>query len=123
MFQVLVKTTPRMQGSYPYDLGTREAAQEFVKRADVWWWVFPIDEDVLDGDSWHRGGAWSQEQRPAQSQGSDENHGGNALSGPRRGPVTFQEFADEEEEEVKRVKFRPITQAEEEEDDDRWLTR
>lgn len=57
-FQVLVKTAPGMLGSYSYDLGTREAAAEFVKRHDVWWYCFPVEEDTMDGSSWHRGGAW-----------------------------------------------------------------
>lgn len=58
MFQVLVKTTPVMLGSYSYDLVSREAAEVFVKRSDVWWWCFPVDEDTLTGNSWRKGGAW-----------------------------------------------------------------
>lgn len=58
MFQVLVKTAPTMTGSYAYDLVSREAAEVFVKRSDVWWWCFPVDEDALTGRSWRRGGAW-----------------------------------------------------------------
>jgi hypothetical protein len=57
-FSVLVKTTPHMLGSYTYELVNREAAEIFVKRSDVWWWCFPVEEDTLDGGSWHRGGAW-----------------------------------------------------------------
>jgi hypothetical protein len=58
VFQVLVKTTAHMQGSYSFDLGDRETAAEFVKRSDVWWYTFPVDEDILDSFSWRRGGAW-----------------------------------------------------------------
>jgi hypothetical protein len=58
-FQVLVKTTPNMLGSYSYALVSREAAEVFVQRSDVWWWCFPIEEDTLDGGSWHKGGAWA----------------------------------------------------------------
>ena len=60
MFQVLVRTTP-----YPvvppvsYTLASREAAEVFVQRSDVWWWIFPLDEDAMDGGSWRKGGAWA----------------------------------------------------------------
>lgn len=58
-FQVLVKTTPHMHGSYAYTLVNREAAEVFVQRSDVWWYFFPLDEDILSGSSWRKGGAWS----------------------------------------------------------------
>ncbi len=61
MFQVLVKTTQHMLGSYSYDLGTREAAQSFVQRPDVWWYTFPADEDALDGSCWRKGGAQAEQ--------------------------------------------------------------
>lgn len=48
-----------MTGSYSFDLGTRETARNFVQRPDVWWYTFPVDEEVLTGTSWHRGGAWA----------------------------------------------------------------
>lgn len=59
VFQVLFKTTPHMTGSYSCTLADRAAAQAFVQRPDVWWWTFPLDEDLLSGSSWHRGGAWA----------------------------------------------------------------
>lgn len=54
-FQVLVKTTPAMNGAYTYLLGSREEAEEFVRREDVFWYHFPSEHDDWD---WRRGGAW-----------------------------------------------------------------
>jgi hypothetical protein len=114
-FQVLVKTTAAMQGSYPYDLGTREAAAKFVKRTDIWWYFFPLDEDSMDGGSWRRGGAWDaafsapgehQEPDRGQGYGSHENLSDRALP---RGPQPQQVIYDEA------AKF-----AEDDGDDDRW---
>lgn len=58
MFQVLVKHFPFGPDS-SYVVADRRAAEDFVKRADVWWWCFPVDEDMLDGSSWRKGGAWA----------------------------------------------------------------
>lgn len=58
MFQVLVKTTAVMNGSYTYLFGSAEERDEFVKRPDVWWYHLPEEDDDW---RWHRGGAW----RPA----------------------------------------------------------
>lgn len=101
-FQVLVKTTPHMNGSYAYDLDGREAAEAFVQRPDVWWWVFPLDEDVLDGRSWRKGGAWAPVEHIASAVG-----------------ISGDEFKRDEIQELKHVPLRPVT-PEEEEDDDRW---
>lgn len=95
-FQVLVKTTASMTGSYSYDLGTREAAAEFVKRHDIWWWTFPVEEDTLDGSSWHRGGAWELAAMASDIPGD--------LS-----PVAPEEPGPP-----------PLPAAQEDEDDDRW---
>lgn len=54
-----MKTTQHMTGSYSYDLVSEEAARVFVRRSDVWWYTFPVDEEVLTGMSWHKGGAWN----------------------------------------------------------------
>lgn len=50
-----MKTTRAMTGEYAFMLKDRAAAQEFVQRPDVWWYVFPADEDW----AWRRGGAWN----------------------------------------------------------------
>ena len=100
-----------MHGSYPYLLGSREEADEFVKRPDVWWYHYPSEHEDWD---WRRGGAW----KPAHelSQADIERDLATKPLPPRgahTGLVIYGEV-----EEVKRVQLRPITQAEE--DDDRW---
>ena len=60
VFQVLVKTTPRMTGSYSYSFESRDARFEFIRRPDVFWYYFPEEDDY-----WRRGGAWNV---PASSQ-------------------------------------------------------
>lgn len=58
-FQVLFKTTnDPTTGAHSWDLGTREVAEAFVQRSDVWWYAFPLDDDV----TWRKGGAWSRTQ-------------------------------------------------------------
>jgi hypothetical protein len=54
MFQVLVKTTPHMQGSYPYTFEHREDRDAFVMRGDIWWYHLGEDDDW----DWRKGGAW-----------------------------------------------------------------
>lgn len=57
MFQVLFKTTnDPTTGAHSWDLGTREVAEAFVQRPDIWWWAFPLDDDT----AWRKGGAWEQ---------------------------------------------------------------
>lgn len=56
MYQAIVKTTEGMLGFYSYMFSTPEAREAFVKRPDVWWYVFGEDDDW----SWRPGGA----QRP-----------------------------------------------------------
>jgi hypothetical protein len=56
VYQAIVKTTEGMLGFYSYMFGTAEAREAFVKRPDVWWYVFGEDDDW----SWRPGGA----QRP-----------------------------------------------------------
>ncbi|HEY1705540.1 MAG TPA: hypothetical protein VGG75_38130 [Trebonia sp.] len=55
-----MKTTPGMLGSYSYDVVSREVAEVFVRRSDVWWYAFPVEDETLDGSSWKKGGAWAQ---------------------------------------------------------------
>lgn len=58
--QVLVKTTPAMQGSYAFLLSSPEERAEFVKRPDIWWYMFPEEDEDW---RWHRGGAWKPAHR------------------------------------------------------------
>jgi hypothetical protein len=57
MTQVLVKTAPQMLGSYSYEVAP-EDVKRFTSRPDIWWYTIPVD-DVLDGNGWHKGGAWT----------------------------------------------------------------
>lgn len=55
-FQACVRHVPYASGNavlYTFD-SQRERA-EFVKGADVWWYMFPESDDW----EWSRGGAWS----------------------------------------------------------------
>jgi hypothetical protein len=54
-FQVLVKTTSVMNGAYTFLLPSREERDAFVRRPDVWWYMFPEEDEDW---RWHRGGAW-----------------------------------------------------------------
>jgi hypothetical protein len=56
-FQVLVKTTPHMHGSYSVTCESREARDAFARRPDIWWYHYGED----DGWDWHRGGAWDRQ--------------------------------------------------------------
>lgn len=55
MFQVLVKTTQHMLGSYSVMVEDLAAALTFVQHPQVWWYSFGSDEEW----EWRRGGAWS----------------------------------------------------------------
>lgn len=84
-FQALVKTTPRMTGSYSYLFESREARFEFIRRPDVWWYYFPEEDDY-----WRRGGAWNV---PAESQ--EEADEMWAVPGPPPGPT--EDVGDDDE--------------------------
>lgn len=74
MFQALVKTTPTMLGSYTFAFGSPEERAEFVKRADIWWYFFPEQDEHFFGGAvrglpswdspqssqrgWKKGRAW-----------------------------------------------------------------
>lgn len=84
MVQVLVKTTPRMEGHYSIDV--EPAAVPVVKaRPDVWWYCV-----ALEDDGWHKGGAWTAD--PAAREETDP---ATDMQGSRFRPVV-QEEEDED---------------------------
>lgn len=116
-FSVLVKTTPHMLGSYTYELVSREAAEVFVQRSDVWWWCFPVEEDTLDGGSWRKGGAWAGAEHIADAIGVKPSGPAPAEAYPL--PGKFQrEVADSIPVEAYLADAKKYEGSED--DDDRW---
>jgi len=87
-FQVLVKTTQRMLGSYSYMCETAEIRDAFVKRPDVWWYHYPEEDD-----GWRQGGAWDP---VAQTERDLADMPPPGISGV--GPHTGQETAGEDDD-------------------------
>jgi hypothetical protein len=116
-FPVLVKTTAGMLGSYSYDLPGREEARRFVERPDVWWYVFPLDEDDMTGASWRKGGAWGPLADMAREETSDPLP---VHELPARGPSPDLAVYDEAARFSASDSLVPGAADPDDEDDDRW---
>ncbi|HVT97906.1 MAG TPA: hypothetical protein VHE33_10380 [Acidobacteriaceae bacterium] len=96
--QILVKTAPHMQGHYSFLCEDPVARQEFANRADVFWYAFPEDDEIV----WRKGGAWDAAE-------------------PVPSPVAYGgRFEYEDAEDLRRAHLKPVSE-EDDEDDDRWL--
>ena len=98
MFQVLVKTSPHMQGSYSLIVEDIGQARAFAARPDVWWYSFP--SELEDGDwSWRRGGAWTATaEQQAEAVATDLQSSGGRLLKPVPQEVTDEPGDDDDED-------------------------
>ena len=79
MFQVIFKTTnDPTTGSHSWDLGTREVAEAFVQRPDIWWYAFTLDDDPV----WRKGGAWAGRPREEAMEVTQPNPAAPLPAGP-----------------------------------------
>jgi hypothetical protein len=116
MTQVLVKTTPWMQGSYSYDVPW-DQVRAFTSRPDVWWYTVPEDDDYLD---WHRGGAWDIAAMRSGTPG--DLSGARAQEYEGAGQSAYEDqrsYAGHPTDETQSGYARPAAQDEEDEDE-RW---
>jgi hypothetical protein len=82
-----------MVGAYTYILPDREAALQFVRRSDIWWYTFPVEDEDWE---WRRGGAWKPAHEVTQEDMTAVPHPPSYA--PQQGAVTVTWETDEDDD-------------------------